>query len=578
MKNSFLKISILSVLFCFTLLPAMAQKQLSVPVDDNVYQLLENAQLRDIIPLLPMNKPYTREFIVNKINEILDSGKLKQDEIEIFVQAKERIYPTQKEPWYMTMSYTNRFDEKPTNFPITVGGRWESNINLNCNDPYLSNQHWLKLYVEGGISEHFSYKFDAQISLICLKETSFAPYTFTRPWDGFQYVFDDFYEYVSIYEGFSAGAKFEPELVYTNWDDKFGIKFSRTRHQWGYGNSSLFLSSTAQPFLGIEAWLYPTKWFHTNFMVGTLEYVSTTDLKRSAWSLQNMFTSVQAQFNISKYVYLGVIGTTVWAKRLELGYMDPTVFPFFYQNQIGDFDNMQVGVYLGVTIPNATHIYAQITMDECNFLTKPFFNLDRNMVANMVGAKTPLPFWTSTLTTQYTKIEPYMYTHPMTATPWYTDAMDTAYVNHGECLGYNLGPNSDEIRVQLQSNPLWFITTNVCYTLVRKGATYGWGRVDGSSLSDKMDYTQNLQNPTPGEIYWKDFLHDGVYEWINSVTLAASLDCKKWNVPIKLNFAYTFSYTSFSKGTIGSNHIDFFEDDTYKNKIGNYFTVSVKVW
>ncbi|MGP1586953.1 MAG: hypothetical protein ACTTHG_01270 [Treponemataceae bacterium] len=582
MKN--IRYSVLIPLFfAFILLPAFSQMQLSVQVNDNVYQLLENAHLRGIIPVLPANKPYTREFTVAKLNEILDSGKLKPEEIETYLMARERINPKEAQPWYITGYYTNRFEEKNKDFPITAGIRWESNANLNCNSPYLSNQHWLELYIEGGIKEHFSYKINGSGGVIFLKKDSFAPNSFTKSWDGFQYIFSDFYLYVPIYEGKSAGAVMEPEICFSSRENKFGIKFSRTRHQWGYADGSLFLSNTARPFLAIETWFNPVKWFQTDFTVGTLEYVSNGDLKNSAWAFQTMFSSVQGQFNIGKYFYFGALGTLTWAKRLELGYMYPLLFPFLYQNQIGDFDNMQIGLYFGVNIPKIAHIYGQVFIDECNVTTRPFFNHSRNMVANMIGAKSPLPFWTSTLTFQYTKIEPFMYTHPDTEVPWYGKKINTDYVNHGECLGYNLGPNSDEFRLHFRGNPVWYITTDFSYTLVRHGATHGWGKVIGSSLSDKMDYyLLNMElhaGMKPGDTYWKDFLHDGVYEWINSVSLGATLNCRKWKIPIDICASYTFSYTNYSFGNVHNRkNFFFFEDDTYKNKVGNYLTLAVKVY
>ena len=46
--------------------------------------------------------------------------------------------------------------------------------------------------------------------------------------------------------------------------------------------------------------------------------------------------------------------------------MNPFMLAFLYQNQIGDFDNMQLGLFTGVTIPGITHLYASLFMDELN--------------------------------------------------------------------------------------------------------------------------------------------------------------------------------------------------------------------
>lgn len=81
------------------------------------------------------------------------------------------------------------------------------------------------------------------------------------------------------------------------------------------------------------------------------------------------------------------------------------------------------------------------------------------MWAYQLGSKIAIPdmpFMTFIL--QYTKIEPYTYTHPLTDTPGYTEKMNTNYINHGEPLGYKLKPNSAEIKIGLRTSPLWFCT------------------------------------------------------------------------------------------------------------------------
>ena len=85
-----------------------------------------------------------------------------------------------------------------------------------------------------------------------------------------------------------------------------------------------------------------------------------------------------------------------------------------------------------------------------------------------------------------------------------------------------------------------------------------------------------MQNAQEGDLYWKDFLHDGVYEWINSIALGAELDCRYWNVPISVGLTYTFSYTHHTIGNKdGYKNIN---NEEYSNKAGNYLTLSVKVY
>ena len=138
-------------------------------------------------------------------------------------------------------------------------------------------------------------------------------------------------------------------------------------------------------------------------------------------------------------------------------------------------------------------------------------------------------------------------------------------------LGYFLNPNSDEFKLKIEAKPLWYLSTNASYTLVRHGIT-----ADGSSFYDPLNYSGNLQDPQEGDIYWKDFLHDGIYEWINSISLGAVLDCAYWNLPITLGLSYTFIYTHHTLGNKdGYHNID---NEKYSNKAGNYLTLSLKVF
>ena len=573
MKNLKCKLCLLC-LFVFAPFFSFSQTNLSVPLTDNVYQLLEYASLRGYISILPAEKPYTNNYVVNQLKEILSCENLKDGEAEVYEQALERLRPSEKPEWYISGSYTNRYDD--VKLPVEAGGKWESKFSTNFNDPHISTEQWLGFYFLGDISNYVSYKIDANGCLMKLSNSSHAPYFFDKSWDGFQFIFSDFYEYVPVSEALSAGVKLEPELVFSAFEDKVQAKFSRTRHDYGYGSSSLILSQDAQPFLAIETRVNPVKWFETSFIAGTLEYVSEGNLKDSANAFQNLFSMITGQFNFSEYAYFGAVSSGVWIKRLELGYLYPLLLPFLYQNQIGDFDNVQMGVYGGVRIPGITHIYFQFYIDEMNVLVKEFAHKDRNMYAFQVGAKTPIPVWLSTLTTQYTKIEPYMYTHPLTENPWYDHAMKTAYLNHGECIGYYLPPNSDEFLIKYEATPLWYLKSVLSYSLVRHGTTLGSGSVDGSSYSDALDYTQDLNSVSAGDLYWKDFLHDGVYEWIHSVTLGATLDCRKWNVPIAVYCAYTFSYTQHSYGDTTSFY--FINNSEYYDEVGNYLTLSVKIY
>ena len=554
-----------------------AQQNLSVPLTDDAYFLLENASLRGILPTLPSAKPYTVSFVLDNLDRVLESDTLSDSERVVFENTYERLAQNEPQKWYETGYYTNRFDEN-VKLPVTAGFSWESLASVNFNNPDLSHEHWATGYIKGDITDYFSYNFNIAGSLMDLSHKAFAPNTYLKSWDGYQFVLENIYSHDNIVESLSGGLRMLPELAFSAFGNKVGFNFSRIRHSFGYGEGSLVLSETARPFMALETWIYPVSWLNLNFLTGTLEFESKNGLKVEAEDFQTMYSLLNGQINIGKYFYFGAMGSVVWAKRFELAYINPLMLPFLTQSLVGDFDNVQLGLFTGVTIPGITHIYTSIFMDELNVQTSHFLNKDRNMYAVQLGAKSPLPWWSSVLTLQYTKIEPYMYTHPLTKTPWYDKPMDTTYINHGQPLGYFLNPNSDEFKLQLQAKPLWYLSTNASYTLVRHGATSGSGKVDGSSFSDFINYADKdaYQNAQEGDLYWKDFLHDGVYEWINSVALGAVLDCRYWDIPITVGLTYTFSYTHHTLGNKDGYYR--INNAEYSNKAGNYLTLSLKLY
>ena len=571
------------VFLIFLSVGLFAQQNLSVPLTDDAYFLLENASLRGILPTLPAAKPYTLSFVLDNLNKVLESDDLSDSERIVFSKTYERLAQKEQKKWYETGYYTNRFDEN-VKLPITAGFTWTSSASINCNDPDFSHEHWIDGYIKGDISKYFSYNFNIGGSLMDLARKSYAPNTYIKTWDGYQFVLENIYTHDNIVETISGGLRMLPELSFSFYDGNIGVNFSRIKHSIGYGEGNLALSDTSRPFMAIETWLYPVKWLNLNFITGTLEFESKTGLKNEAIAFQTMYSVLNGQLNITDYAYFGATGSVLWPKRIELAYMNPLMLPFLSQSLVGDFDNVQIGLYTGFTIPSILNVYASIFIDEVNVTVSDFFNKDRNMYAVQIGTKTPLPFCTSIFSFQYTKIEPYMYSHPLTEVPWYDNPIDTTYLNHGQPLGYFLNPNSDEFKLQLEAKPLWYLSANVKYSLVRHGVSTGSGKVDGSSFDDPLVYNPpeaekdkyDYQNAQEGDLYWKDFLHDGVYEWINSIALGAELDCRYWNVPISVGLTYTFSYTHHTIGNKdGYKNIN---NEEYSNKAGNYLTLSVKVY
>lgn len=331
MSMKFYKKIILVTLF-FISVGLFAQQNLSVPLTDDAYFLLENASLQGILPTLPSAKPYTLFFILDNLNKVLESDKLSDSERIVFTKTYERLAQNEQKKWYEVGYYTNRFDGN-VKLPITAGFTWESMASINFNEPDLAQEHWATGYIKGDITDYFSYNFNIAGSLMDLSHSAFAPNTYLKTWDGYQFILSNFNSCEAISYLPAGGLRMLPELAFSAFGSKVQVKFSRTRRDWGYGAGNLMLSGTARPFIAIETSLNPVSWFSTNFISGTLEYeVNNNDIKLSASTFQNMYSALWGELKF-KYFYFGATGSVVFPKRMELGYMNPFMLAFLYQDR-----------------------------------------------------------------------------------------------------------------------------------------------------------------------------------------------------------------------------------------------------
>jgi len=101
--------------------------------------------------------------------------------------------------------------------------------------------------------------------------------------------------------------------------------------------------------------------------------------------------------------------------------------------------------------------------------------------------------------------------------------METSYTNNGASLGYYLPPNSDELLFRFKTMPIKNLVTFFQYQMIRHGANYGSGAVDGSSLISELDPDgRSGSNPRLKRF----FLHDGAYQWMHIIKVGA-----EWNIP-----------------------------------------------
>lgn len=489
---SFLRISFRIMLFALSLNLYAADFN-TVPVDSSVYHLLDELRLKDINFPGAAVKPYTEAYITSVLQDaMLRVDVLTPNEIAIVKQYYEDYASLDIS---LLQDAAILSDTVDTGMYNQIGLQGDSQFTVNLND--FSDQDIrssVSFYMKGGFSGLFSYKMSAGLRYDILDSDAWLlPETFYWPNEGFYLSFagTDDGSNVLYTNGVGIGFNTAPEVTLSLWDSRFLLRWGMFERDWGYGDGSLVLSQTAKPFDALEGHLQFSDWLSYYFLTGTL--TDWQSPKRDAFSndhnFQNMFTTKRVELKPFSSVTLALFETCVWIKRFELGYINPFMITTLYQNILGDWDNMFAGGEFEWLSPFNSRLYGSFVIDEMNS-TNPlyWFKQVRNIFALQAGLEIDIPFIDfSKITAQYTRIEPFFYTHYPKTYPIYGDVlMNTCYQNKDVNLGYYLEPNSDEFLLNYKTKPFKNFYGEVKFRYIRHSSQYG-DSIENSIIYDVID-------------------------------------------------------------------------------------------
>jgi hypothetical protein len=525
-----LRLKASAIAFCallgLTMLPgAAAQEQLSADLSDPLlYTLLEICSLKGVLPPLSAVKPYRVGEARRLLQTALDNpGRLSARERALLQQVFDRLPPA-----------ANRLAR------AQVAARSELRANLSSPGAFHSfNQ--ARAAVRGSLGEALAYDLNLGLSFDKIDPEAFAPYAFTKTWDGFHIRAED--GQVVVSDGVAAQPSFAfsslPELSVDLWHSRINLQVSRLRHQWGIGEGSLSLSETARPIEAVTGSVQPAPRWRFHFLSGTLGDYWNAEAE------QKMFSIHRLEWTPWDWLYLSPWESVVYAKRLELSYLNPLMSYYMGQHINGELDNIAFGGEAAVTIRPWFRLYFSLFLDEIVLVPlSRLFTRPNNQFAWQAGLKLPIPWLAfALLTIQYTKIEPYCYTH------YPYKSININYSHDGENLGYHLPPNSDELRLSFFTLPADGLEVTARYQLIRHGSgDHALGEIEGD-IGIWFDYADLALYPE------KDFLHDGTYEWINILTL--NLGYRFAGAPLKLwaeyGFVHAANYGNISGTTVVKN-------------------------
>jgi len=569
-----------NLLFCYILLFSLngvfAQTHSSIHIDSQIYSILELAETRGLCAPLSGVRPYTQDVVVSAIKEILNQEKGKKissterEILEMYLvkYAKPKTGIDWRKGAYYGETSIGKID-----FPLSLKAGITAEIEGSAgfylqNENYFGMEIWPGIYLKGDIGNHVSYDFNIEGGLmraprdylgkydnyykdfvndeskefqnepfdVYSEPLTHFPYTYNKRWDGSVYFLESLSTFDSWPNGIAGGYNILSEMTASYLDNKLLMRLGRLRRDWGSvpSGSSLAFNKMARPFIGIESDFSPVPWFGFSSLAGILEYSNINGIKESAESFQNAFSITMMRFRFKNYIYLDFMDAVVYPKRFELGYISPITNSFFYQNNIGDFDNLAMSANLKFQYPGIGNIWFSAFLDEMTLLSD-ILTLDRQMFTLQAGMTFYLPVLSFTsVKLSYTKVNPYCYTHNRNINPWYGDIqMETAYVNNGVSLGYYLPPNSDEILVKFETMPVKNLTAVLQYQMIRHGADFGPNSVDGSNLRSELDPLDRDSN----QVLKRFFLHDGAYQWMHIIKLGGEwVIAKKQTAPVSFYF------------------------------------------
>jgi hypothetical protein len=402
----------------------------------------------------------------------------------------------------------------------------------------------------------------------------------------------------------SCGFGMQGEIHGTFFNDLFSVGIGRYNREWGAMDtgSSLVLNQNAHPFFGVDTTVNLLKWVNFSALTGFLEFPNQNYINENAWYprddagnkiedikdsffFHNLFSMAEFNFDFT-HVHFDFGSTVVYPNRFELGYAFPLVDRVVYQNNVGDYDNLALFANLKGTYPGIGSIWGSVYIDEINALKTDALHNTRCMFAYQAGSKVNIPWLPFTvLSLRYSKIEPYCYTHealdPEKNQPYYSHYISENYTNNGESLGYYLQPNSDEIFVKLETQPLPAASFGLQYQLIRHGVDWGSESNIYSGSSIYSELPAGTYGPGRDNLH-KYFLKDGVYEWMNIVTLEASYNFKHFDIPLKLYGTAGFVnnwFTSIGSATPSKNtKYSKYNSAEYKDDYGFVLSIGIKAF
>ena len=315
--------------------------------------------------------------------------------------------------------------------------------------------------------------------------------------------------------------------VMTTFSWRWGhISVGKNKFEWGYGNSGRIVASDKPPsYPQVRLDIKPVDWLRFNYLHAWLNsgVIDSTGLyqtelvnKQRILYRNKYFASHTVTIRPSKGLYFSLGESVVYADRLVFAYLQPLMF-FRAADHYISKQNNNAGensqFFFAVTSRNhipRTHLFATLLIDEIN-LRDMFSNKNRNQLGYQAGASVvDFPVNNLKLTTEYTRILPYVYRHYIPTLTYESDSYP---------LGHWIGHNADLIYGAVTYRIIRGLSASVWGQYFRKGED---GTVQEQYSKNQPDFLFGLHsNRTYSGVDLKyEIIHElyvrGQIEWIRT--------------------------------------------------------------
>jgi hypothetical protein len=520
-----------------------------IPLDNPVYPLLDQYEASGDIDFLPQARPYTKQVILKMLISLQSNPGISDKEKKVITRHIGDLTKASNGLNVYKQSGENGFAQVGVAGAISARKSFGDNASWSTSSPLLP-------YLSGDLGKHLTFHAAMGPAIERLSPDVFYQ-SYTRdqkvnfPYQSIGYSYMPYqFNYETLYthtqisnkspgqsnitREMAVGMLYFTELNGSWLNGALQLSMNNQRRAWGMDNSNLVLSSSARRFPGVELKMAPVKFFRYSLLVGSLfSYANqSAGYKKNIYGYdigdsQNAFALHLLEFTPAKWLQLSASAGNIWSKRFEISYMMPLVFSHFSEIEVGDYDNLSMGVDIAFKIPKVGKTWLSVYNDEFDFSASgPKLRMPRNRYAWQWGWKTSLlsAFLPSTTSTfKYTRVTPFVYTHYIDArfNTFTSRPLDMTYTHDGFNLGFYLPPNSGEMSWSLVNMALPDLVLSLDNKLIIHGTN------DLASENLYQIYGDVYRWQLGEDIYQYpllNFTKDGIYDW--SVISDFSFDWK----------------------------------------------------